>query len=326
MIDFESLLQKFFNGATSVEEDAILARFIDEGETGVFDEYCRRKWGSPSLEISSEVKERIRSSLLEQIQLKTRRSGTLNFRGVVRRFAKLVGVAAVVLLAVLAIWHLTHEPIPETFIIVAERGQKSTITLPDGSRVWLNSASSISYTSDYNTKERNVLLQGEAYFDVAENPEIPFIVHASGLSVEALGTRFNVRAYVEDECIVTTLVEGQVKMTSGDVSEVLFPEQESSFDKRTGQMTKSRVKDVAHMIPWIRNEIYFAGDSLSEIAALLERMYNVTVMFDDREVGEYKYTGLVRNNSLQNVLELIATTSPVDYRMNADTVKFSRNE
>ena len=77
---------------------------------------------------------------------------------------------------------------PEIFEIVAERGQKSSVTLPDGSRVMINSASTISYTSDYNVKERNVFLSGEAYFDVASNADIPFVVHADKVSDTALGT------------------------------------------------------------------------------------------------------------------------------------------
>lgn len=325
MRELESLLQKFYDGKTSPEEETLLSGYISDGEVGVFDEYCTNKWLQQSYEIPSEVKERIRKNIIDNILLKKKQARILLFKGVVKKFAKAAGMAAVLLMVVFAGWHVADSRKPEVFKIVSERGQKSSITLPDGSRVWLNSASAISYTSDYNSKERNVFLQGEAYFEVAANPEIPFVVHSQNLAVEALGTKFNVKAYVEDDCIVTTLVQGQVKTTYGNVSELLFPAQVSSFEKSTGQMTKSRVNDTAHMVPWIRNEILFTESSLSEIAVLLERMYNVTVMFDESDIGNYTYTGLVRNNSLQNVLELISTTSPVDYRMSADTVKFSRN-
>jgi len=144
------------------------------------------------------------------------------------------------------------------------------------------------------------------------------------MTVEALGTKFNIRSYVEDPCIVTTLLEGRIRAGAGDWSETLLPEEEVSYDKSSGEMTRSRVKDAGHMVPWIRNELLFTDNSLAEIAVILERMYNVAVIFDDAETKKYTYTGLVKNNSLSNVLELISTTSPVKYRMTAGTIKFSR--
>lgn len=326
MKDIESLLLKFHDGISSLEEETLLTGLISDGETGAFDEYCRNLWMRQNEDMPSDAKERILSQLNSKIEAREKELKKKQWIGRFKRIAKIAAVAASLLVTIHIGWLIASDQKPETFYIVAERGQKSSITLPDGSRVWLNSASTISYTSNYNSKERNVTLQGEAYFEVAKNPEIPFIVHSQNLSVEALGTKFNVKAYVEDDCIITTLVEGRVKATAGDECQMLFPEQESSFDKRTGVMTKSRVKDTSHMIPWMRNEILFRNSSLSEISALLERMYNVTVLFDDNDIGSLTYTGLVRNNSLQNVLELIATTSPVDYRMSADTVKFSKND
>lgn len=321
--DIESLLQKFQDGMTTEEEEALLAGFISEGDTGIFDDFCRSRWMNLSEEVSPEVKERIRARLMNQVDDTERRERKKLWKRRSKIFLQISVAATVLLATVLAGWHIAQDRNPEIFSIVAERGQKSSITLPDGSRVWLNSASTISYTSDYNSRERNVFLKGEAYFDVAKNPEIPFIVHSQNLSVEALGTKFNIRAYEEDPVIVTTLVEGMVRTTAGNVSDMLYPEQESSFDKQTGLMHKTRVQDPMHMIPWLKNEILFTDSSLSEIALLLERMYNVTVKFDDEKIGDFTYTGLVRNNSLQNVLELISTTSPVTYVIEENTVAFS---
>jgi len=321
MRDIESLLKKFFDGRTDAEENALLADLVSNEDGGAFDTYCREIWNTRTAEIPADVKERIRGRLLAGIKEQERQSRRNGRR--MAAFLKAAAVAAGLAVAVIAGRHLIQAPAPETFTMAAERGQKSSLTLPDGSRVWLNSASSISYTSDYNSKERNVTLQGEAFFEVAKNPGIPFIVHSQDMSVEALGTKFNIRAYVEDPCMVATLVEGKVKATVGKKSETLMPEQEVRYDKTTGEMTKTLVPDDEHMVPWLRNELLFTDSSLAEIAVILERMYNVTVIFDDAETRKYTYTGLVRNNSLTNVLDLISTTSPVSYRMNADTIKFS---
>jgi ferric-dicitrate binding protein FerR (iron transport regulator) len=211
---------------------------------------------------------------------------------------------------------------PETFEIVAERGQKSSVTLPDGSRVMINSASTISYTSDYNVKERNVFLSGEAYFDVASNADIPFVVHADKVSVTALGTEFNVKAYAEDPYVVTTLVEGSVRTEAGTQYELLTRAQEASYNKEADVLLAYDVKDISRAVPWIRNELLFENESLADIAVTLERMYNVTIVFEDEAAKGYSYTGLIRNNSLQNVLELISSTSPVGYKMNSGIIRF----
>jgi ferric-dicitrate binding protein FerR (iron transport regulator) len=231
--------------------------------------------------------------------------------------------AAVVILGIM-LWsdHADSVSDPEIFEIVAERGQKSSVTLPDGSRVMINSASTISYTSDYNVKERNVFLSGEAYFDVASNADIPFVVHADKVSVTALGTEFNVKAYAEDPYVVTTLVEGSVRTEAGTQYELLTRAQEASYNKEADVLLAYDVKDISRAVPWIRNELLFENESLADIAVTLERMYNVTIVFEDEAAKGYSYTGLIRNNSLQNVLELISSTSPVGYKMNSGIIRF----
>ena len=112
------------------------------------------------------------------------------------------------------------------------------------------------------------------------------------------------------------------KDRGGAQCELLTQAQESVYDKKTDLLSAYDVKDISRAVPWIRNELLFANESLAEIAVTLERMYNVAIVFEDDAVKEYSYTGLIRNNSLQNVLELISSTSPVGYRMSSDTIKF----
>lgn len=319
-------MEKFYNGSADVDECTFLAGIITDEEGGPFDEYCRMRWSQPGDDVPADVRKRMKSDIMRQIEEKerVRRRRKWNMWG--KRIFHASVATAFLAVVFLTCWRLAGGNEPEVFKVVAERGQKSSLTLPDGSRVWLNSASTISYTSDYNSKERRVCLQGEAFFEVASNPGLAFVVHTHDMTVEALGTKFNVRAYVEDPYIVTTLVSGKVRTSAGDETEILLPEQETRYDKHTGIMTKTEVRDAAHMVPWMSNEILFTGNSLREIAGILERMYNVTVIFDDAEIAGYTYTGLVRNNSLPNVLELISSTSPVKYRMSADTIKFSKKD
>lgn len=313
-MDKYSLLEKFFSGQSTEEENNVLSKIFKDGGEDIFDEYCRRKWAENDCRIPTSVKARIRQSLFTKMpRVKWRR---------VIASASAVFAAAVILFMCMLWSRPSENADPEIFEIVAERGQKSSVTLPDGSRVMINSASTISYTSDYNVKERNVFLSGEAYFDVASNADIPFVVHADKVSVTALGTEFNVKAYAEDPYIVTTLVEGSVRTEAGTQYELLTRAQEASYNKEADVLLAYDVKDISRAVPWIRNELLFENESLADIAVTLERMYNVTIVFEEEAAKGYSYTGLIRNNSLQNVLELISSTSPVGYKMNSGIIRF----
>lgn len=188
----------------------------------------------------------------------------------------------------------------------------------------LNSGSSIRYASDFNVKNRDIDLNGEAYFEVARNEEIPLVVSARQMKVEVLGTKFNVRAYNSEPEIVTTLVEGCVKATADGKEMLMKPAEQISYNVKSGEMRKYDAPNKNHLIPWRDNELFFSNNNLKEIGAILERMYNVNVIFEDESVTAYSYTGLVRNSSLNNVLDLITATSPVEAQMYYNTIKFSR--
>lgn len=313
-MDKYSLLEKFFSGQSTEEENNVLSKIFKDGGEDIFDEYCRRKWAENDCRIPTSVKARIKQSLFTKMP-------RVKWKRVIASASAVL--AAAVILFMCMLWSRPSEnAAPEIFEIVAERGQKSSVTLPDGSRVMINSASTISYTSDYNVKERNVFLSGEAYFDVASNADIPFVVHADKVSVTALGTEFNVKAYAEDPYVVTTLVEGGVRTEAGTQYELLTRAQEASYNKESDVLLAYDVKDISRAVPWIRNELLFENESLVDIAVTLERMYNVTIVFEDEAAKGYSYTGLIRNNSLQNVLELISSTSPVGYKMNSGIIRF----
>lgn len=314
-----SIFERFFNGTSTVEDKALLSEMFESGDCRQFDDYCRTKWTESSENISEEERIRMKADLMKSISQNEQKL----FRKVfAKRLYRVAAVAAVVAAVIFGVVSILFPSEPEVFEVIVDRGQKSTLTLPDGSRVWINSASSVSYTADYNVKDRNVYLNGEAFFEVASGHELPFIVHAQDLKVTALGTKFNVRAYSEDQAILTTLVEGKVSATAGENSQVLLPDQEASYDKATGQISKAEVQDDAHAVPWMQNGILFQDDSLEEIAVILARMYNVNIVFENEQVKKYSYTGLIRNNSLSNILDLISGTSPVNYTMTTDTIKF----
>lgn len=319
MKDLSEILDRFFSGNCTEDEKTLITRLIQEGEEGLFDSYCKELWNNvDSTALSPDVRARIKARVMARISGRATGKRNSGMKWLAR-----VSVAAVLLItAVLAGWNLAKNRPSEIFEVVALRGQKSTLTLPDGTMVKLNSASTISYSSDYNVANRDVYLQGEAYFDVAGNQAIPFVVHTQGLAVKVTGTKFNVKAYAEEDIVTATLVEGNVLADAGGQTYELSPYHEVAYDRISGDAVVYPIPECEHAIPWVRDEILFDNDSLSEIASVLGRMYNVNIVFEDERITEFTYTGLVRNNSLQNVLDLISGTSPVRYVIEDGDIRF----
>jgi len=243
--------------------------------------------------------------------------------GLWRVVAAVSAAAAAVALGVFAGMRLSApETAPGQFEIVADCGQRSDVLLPDGSRIRLNSASRVSYSTEYGKTNRDISLEGEAFFEVAKNAELPFVVSTGNISVEALGTKFNVRSYGDGNETVT-LVEGKVLTTAGASEAVLLPHQCVSFDRASGTLGQPRPTGVTSEVPWLCNEVAFSDDSLTAVATEMERLYNVRVVFADESIRNLRYTGVIPNSSLKAMLDLITETSPVSWTMEGNTVEFS---
>ena len=163
-------------------------------------------------------------------------------------------------------------------------------------------------------------MDGEAYFEVAKDSLNRFVVQAGDLAVEALGTSFNVKAYEEDNQAVVTLFQGKVKTSVGRDEAFLLPDQAVSYLKNKGQLKKSTLNDAYRACLWRNNELAFNDEALSEIAVLLNRMYNIQVVFKSEKVKALRFTGVITNNSLDNIIELISLTSPIIYTSKGDTI------
>ena len=297
---YSDLIERFFLGTTSPEENRILREMPEQEMEALFDEYSRE---------------------IHTTDNTMRRTA----RKAVRPVWYIAAAACVCAAAVLGYTAAVYTTPVQTFEVVADKGQKSSVTLPDGTEVTLNSASRITYRSDYNRKNRTVSLDGEAYFEVARNEKLPFTVRASGMDVTALGTEFNVKAYEEDPEITATLIKGSIRTDMAGKSEILTPNQYIVLDKASGRTETVTAENPEYLVPWKDNELLFSGETLREIAVVLERMYNMEVIFKDDSVGDFSYTGLIRNSSLLNVLELISGTSPVRYVISGNVIAFSED-
>jgi len=238
--------------------------------------------------------------------------------------------AAVILCVVVGITsHLyTRQSMAEVkeYMVEAEKGQRASVTLPDGTKVWLNSHTQIIYNSNYGVEDRVVDLRGEAYFEVAKDKEHRFIVKAGGLDVEALGTTFNVKAYKEDDGVIATLFSGSIRATAGKHSAVLSPAQQVVFSRKSETLVVDSPENIAYASMWRDNELAFKGETLNDIAIRLNRLYNVRIEFKSEKIKQYRFSGVIKNNSLDNVFEIISLTSPIMYESLGDTILLSERK
>ena len=198
-------------------------------------------------------------------------------------------------------------------ILRVPRGGEYSVVLGDGTSVCLNSESELRYPVQFDRGERRVFLRGEGYFEVAKDSTSRFIVKAGEMEVEALGTTFNVKAYQEDKELTTTLFEGKVRTSVGKDEVILKPDESLSFDKSSRRMIVSD-ELAAYARMWKDNELVFKGETMEEVAVMLDRLYNVKVRFASEKVKRYRFSGVIKNNSLENVIELISLTAPIVYK------------
>jgi transmembrane sensor len=196
-------------------------------------------------------------------------------------------------------------------VLSTPKGGQYRLTLPDGSQVWLNAASSIRYPTAFTGADREVEITGEAYFEVAKDPSMPFRVKtvnhlgdADPMTIEVLGTHFNVNAYSDEDAVRTTLLEGSVKIKKGDNSGLLKPGQQAQLQP-TGEIRWIPDADVEQAIAWKNGVFEFDGIELAAIMRQISRWYDVQVEYEGKIPME-PFTGRVsRNTTLSGVLKIL---------------------
>jgi ferric-dicitrate binding protein FerR (iron transport regulator) len=278
--------------------------------------------------IDADVRMRMLMNITKEIESADQTNSPINSKNVRLIFNKWMRIAAMFILpiftaAIMYLYMSRNESSTSSPLVVAvERGQKANITLPDGSRVWLNSQSKLTYTADFNISQRELLLDGEAYFEVAHNPEKPFIVKSKDMAVEALGTAFGVKAYSEDNMITSILMRGKVRVTTPAGENILLPNERILYDKAKHEVVKSEVANATDFTGWIHNELRFENESLEEIGKNIHRVYNVEIIFASEKLKYIRYTGTINNNSLESVLNIISLTSPITFNIDSQKVTF----
>jgi transmembrane sensor len=243
--------------------------------------------------------------------------------------------------------------IVHTSEVVARPGARTKLVLPDGTQVWLNSGSKLHYNNDFNTRLREVNLEGEAFFDVVRDASHPFIVHTSAINVKVLGTAFNVKSYPRDKVIEATLLRGMIEITRKDdpsTPKVILKPNEKLIINKTQESIPPSSPAAAHSdtltegmsnisitpipmnipdsdkaeISWMYNKLVFDGDSFEELAAKMERWYDIKITFKNDQLFKYRFKGVFNNETVKEALDALQLTAAFTYNIRDNIVVLNK--
>ena len=208
--------------------------------------------------------------------------------------------------------------------ITVPAGQRVNLDLPDGSNVWLNAGTTMKYPVSFMKGKREVMLDGEAYFEVRKNEKLPFDVMTKELNVKVLGTKFNFRNYDEDEEVTVNLLEGKVQLENYVKKmgiNYLSPSEKVTLNKLTGEMIISRA-EVKNAKEWTNDGLFFDEMPLSDIVKELNRSYNVKIHIADEQLTHNRFYALFnrKEQTIYNVLDIITATNQVRYKVEGDSI------
>lgn len=203
--------------------------------------------------------------------------------------------------------------------ICTPKGGQFQVILPDGSRVWLNAASSIKFPTAVSGTERKVVVSGEAYFEVSKNKAMPFRVVTNKQTIEVLGTHFNINAYSDESRVKTTLIEGCVKINYDDQTVLLKPNQQASINTANSVINIKEV-DTEDVIAWKNGVFTFESADIAFIMRQAARWYDVSIFYDGK-LPSKRFTGSIsRNVNLSELLNMLKYTG-INFKIEGKTIK-----
>ncbi len=359
----EETIIRFLNGQISNDEIGSLEEWIDASEeNSLLFNSVRDIWLASAVYIKAENYDAAKAVRKARwfVNWRKSRERSLKLNRRINGFIR-YAAAIILLLSVGSMfgWYVTTNygkaGKPEICEISSPPGSKSLVTLPDGSKVWINAKSKISYTTDFNKDDRIVDLIGEAYFNVTTNEKKPFIVRTPHLTVKAYGTEFNVDAYPDEKTVSTTLVKGNIVVstndTNGTPAEYHLKQKENLTyfirersvrtgivqEKKQEKITPSKPSPVSTKNPgdhiqvkqnvktllytsWKDDTWVIEGITLDDLAKQLERRFNTRIIIDSNDLKNYKFTGTLRNETLEQVLRILVLTTPLKYTVDVGEV------
>jgi len=326
--ELNRLLRKYFTGEITAEEDAQLQEWsVKSEENRQLFNSLKRVWH----EKSSEPKLINTEALVDHIwQQSTRQTKARKIDW--NYISKIAAVFIIFITTPLLVLHITREAAEEPVVSALEKvikfnpaGQKAKIYLPDGSLVWLNGATSLTYYSNFNETNRDISLVGEAFFEVTQNEALPFQVVCDNITTVAIGTAFNVEAYPEVEQIEVSLVHGQVKVTIDQKVEediLLNPGSQVNYNLVNNEITK-RAFDQNNVIGWKDGNLVFDRATYQEVINKLQKWYGIAITTRGNPPVGWKLSTTYQDESLRNILNNLRFGKNFTYKLSKNELKIN---
>ncbi|MET3877472.1 FecR domain-containing protein [Chitinophaga sp. OAE865] len=306
----QELIDKVQHNTASQEELRLLLQLLEEQDHRVLMP-AEEWWQSESQPLSAGLKSKV-------VKAAVQKSTTVKY-GYFRRWLPYAAML-LVLVGLVFLWP-RHQPVYTT--IAAADGEIKRIALPDSSVVVLNARSVIHYSDAYATASRDVMLEGEAFFEIHPDRQTPFIVHTGNVQTKVLGTSFNVKRY-PGEKLVVSVASGKVKVIAPAGKEILLGKgSKASYDSAANQFASFR-EEPHNMNSWQQGIINMNNLTLAEVTTVLERWYSVRIMLDAPETGRHVLSGQQTNASLESVLESICFIYHLQYHRQGNIIRINK--
>ncbi|MGS2741775.1 FecR family protein [Sinomicrobium sp. M5D2P17] len=302
---FQHLLEKYLNDTASASERKQVERFFEILQTE----------RSADFQWLEKDKQRVKDLIKNQFKQKIDRRRSKPFHR--KRIFRLAAVL-LLLVGLAFLWQYTLQDLnikqesEASRLVVTQVHQIKTIVLEDGTRIILNSGSTLKYPSGFeNESVRKVTLEGEAFFDVARDTSKPFVVSTNAIQTRVLGTRFNIGS--QPDKVTVALVEGSVRIDSKDGKQLLKPDQKAVYDVKSRRI-EIQSFDAAGELAWITGDFNFEQTPLTKVAALVEARFDVKIRFATTDIGEKKITADFEGESMKNIVLAITIGGGLKYK------------
>lgn len=242
---------------------------------------------------------------------------------------------------------MVHAPLSE---ITTKNGSKTRIQLPDGTQVWLNAGSKLTYEKNFGNTLREVTLIGEGFFDVVRNEHKPFIIHTAKMDVKVLGTRFNVKSYPNDKTTEAALIHGSIEVTLHDrpVEKIILKPNEKIVVANTDTAASSPINTTTTVHPeheskvaiknltyqhsdsaiaetsWVDNKLIFVDESFADLALQMERWYGITIQITHKKLEKLRFTGVFKEETIEEAMRALKITAHFNYTIHGKSITITR--
>ncbi len=305
----EQLITKYKKGLCTADEIRLLDQWVDEQGMGkpdyLFEDHIRE----------DRLKEEMRGNIKQRLfPARSIRYNTQFW---------LKAVAVLLLISSVGIWMLRNmnDNKAEVYTTIYNPpGKLKTVILPDGSKVFLNAATTIRFPGQFKSEMRKVILTGEAYFEVVHNPEKPFIVFTRNIRTQVLGTSFDIKAYNNEPRIKVGVISGKVGVIADKSSLMLTPNQTADYDPKTGRLLKAHMDDASSLKMWTSGQLIFRNETVDDISRILNRRYDVRIIIQNDQIRkEMLNARFDKNESLENVISVLCSYVGARYKHEGNT-------